>query len=306
MPADEPAQPVARDEATTRHHSPSNSMQFSFRHEHECPNSLAATGPELEGVRDVLNPASKPHLELPFVIELFCGTGRVTAALNHLGLQHSFGVDHARKTAAPFKQIDLTSTDGVALLHAWVQSPYLAGIHAAPPCGTCSRAREIPVWGPNGQNVGPPPLRSADHPEGLPGLSGVNLERVSQANALYENLADCIRWVRCHKPHAMIVVENPANSWFWHTRFWRSIEHHFVLHYHQACAYGSDRPKRTALASTHIEVGAINRQCPGESMTHRHAPWGKSQEGTHEWATAEETAYPRPWRQPSLRPSLKP
>ena len=236
--------------------------------------------------------SSKPHLELPFVIELFCGTARVTAALNHLGLQHSFGVDHIRKTAAPVKEVDLTSIEGAALLHAWVQSPYLAGIHAAPPCGTCSRAREIPVWGPGGQNVGPPPLRSSDHPEGIPGLRGTNQERVSQANVLYENLTDCIRWVRCHKPQVMIVVENPANSWFWHTRFWRSVEHHFVLHYHQACAYGGERPKRTALASTHSEVSIITRQCPEESSSHRHAPWGKSQGSEHEWATADETAYP--------------
>ena len=232
MPTDgQQAQQVARENAATRHHSPASTDQFSFRHKHDCPSSPSG-GPQKDCVHTGAWPSDKPHLELPFVIELFCGTARVTAALNHLGLQHSFGVDHVRKTAAPVKEVDLTSIEGAALLHAWVQSPYLAGIHAAPPCGTCSRAREIPVWGPEGQNVGPPPLRSAEYPEGLPSLRGANRERVSQANILYENLAECIRWVRCHKPQVMIVVENPANSWFWHTRFWKSVGHHFVLHYH--------------------------------------------------------------------------
>ena len=45
-------------------------------------------------------------------------------------------------------------------------------LHLAPPCGTSSRARELPN--------GPPPLRSLEFPDGLPSLSGLDALRVSK------------------------------------------------------------------------------------------------------------------------------
>eukprot|EP00973_Karenia_brevis_P006559 892588-Karenia_brevis.AAC.1 len=58
-------------------------------------------------------------------------------------------------------------------------------VHFAPPCGTATRAREIRrAHGPD-----PKPLRSVDHPNGLPNLSGDAKAKVDSANLLYEFVA---------------------------------------------------------------------------------------------------------------------
>ena len=64
---------------------------------------------------------------------------------------------------------------------------------------------------------------------------------------------------------------------------------------HQACAYGSQRPKWTVLASNCDIFRKICKTCPGESSSHKHLPWGliKDKQGAR-FATSEETAYPFP------------
>ena len=59
---------------------------------------------------------------------------------------------------------------------------------------------------------------------------------------------------------------------------------------HQACAYGSSRPKWTVLAHNRKQFFKINRCCPGESPSHKHKPWGLNSD--KQFATSEETAYP--------------
>ena len=54
-------------------------------------------------------------------------------------------------------------------------------VHFAPPCGTASLARCIPLKG----RAGPKPLRSMRHPRGLPKLRFADRERVNKANRLY-------------------------------------------------------------------------------------------------------------------------
>ena len=59
---------------------------------------------------------------------------------------------------------------------------------------------------------------------------------------------------------------------------------------HQACAYGSERPKWTVVAHNRKQFTKINRCCPGESKDHCHKPWGRTD--NRSFATSEETAYP--------------
>ncbi len=59
----------------------------------------------------------------------------------------------------------------------------------APPCGTCSLARSIPI---PGDADAPRPLRSLLEPDGFSSLSGQDLIRVSQANVLYQFVADTV------------------------------------------------------------------------------------------------------------------
>ncbi len=56
--------------------------------------------------------------------------------------------------------------------------------HFAPPCGTASKARNIPM------ENGPPPLRDENNVEGFDWLKGKVLEPVLAANLLYKNTSD--------------------------------------------------------------------------------------------------------------------
>ena len=78
-------------------------------------------------------------------------------------------------------QLDLLLLSHQGLLWKWLGSPGLAAVWLAPPCGTSSRAKEIPLpWEDE-----PHALRSVEYPEGLPGLGPSDAERVAKANELY-------------------------------------------------------------------------------------------------------------------------
>ena len=234
--------------------------------------------------------STKANKDGPIVIELFAGSGRVTAALKALGVRSAFGVDHRKISAvAPIMVADLTTRAGQALFMTWLEAPNLAGIFAAPPCGTCSLARNIKVRNSKGHVMsGPVPVRSVNFPEGFPNLKGTNLKRVLSANKLYAFLAKVM--LIAHERGLILVIENQRSSLFWVTKYFQKIKHLFFFVAHQACAYGSSRPKWTALAVNRSEFASINETSPGESDQHVHKPWGVNADGT--FATAEETAYP--------------
>ena len=229
--------------------------------------------------------------QVPVVFELFAGTGRVTACLRKLGLKSSHGIDHVvTEHASSIPLIaDLTTEEGQQRAMFWITNPLLSAVFAAPPCGTCSRAREIPVPGSHPRS-GPQPLRSAEYPDGLPNLSGDDLQRVISANRTYEFLAKVA--TLCHSRGVLFACENPHRSWFWHTSFFREVSHlcPFRVTFDH-CAFGGQRPKRTTIASSTNCFRALERNCPGESASHTHLPWGTNSSG---FATKEETAYPPP------------
>ena len=233
----------------------------------------------------------KRGYQSPFFIEICAGSARVTSCLQHLGLSASFGVDHKiHRNAGRVLVADLTTIDGQTLCRLWMSSPNLAGIFVAPPCGTCSRARGIPVRLPSGQYVqGPQPLRSDIHPNGLGNLSWINRQRVTSANKLYHFVTSIV--LDCIKRDLIVCIENPRSSLYWKTSFFKPLLQHLVFTAHQACAYGSHRPKWTVLAHNTSTLASLNQVCPGEGPTHHHKPWGVVGH-TNKFSTAEETAYP--------------
>ena len=99
---------------------------------------------------------------------------------------------------------------------------------------------------------------------GTPGLTGANLLRVSKANVLYHFTAKLIREALSLKK--LVCCENPKNSFFWKTSFINQLSHpDLQTQLHQACAYGSSRPKWTTLLFNHTAFSAISKVCPGES-----------------------------------------
>ena len=82
---------------------------------------------------------------------------------------------------------------------------------AASGCSAKSRAREIPRTFEDGRAPGP--LRSEDHPEGLRGLTGGDLERVTKDNVACAWVLDQLQAVATSGRGAL--RENPARSLHW-------------------------------------------------------------------------------------------
>lgn len=158
------------------------------------------------------------------IIEVFAGTGRVTAALKQLGLYSSLGTDCARhkQAVAPIVLADLSTESGVKLLMQWLENPNVVGIFLAPPCGSASRARSIPMKRKRPGDPEPPKLlRSNRHPNGLPSLSFVDRAKISKANKLYHLTAQLIRWAI--ETDCIFCVENPQFNFFWQTTFIQAV-----------------------------------------------------------------------------------
>ena len=126
------------------------------------------------------------HNGKPFAIEAFCSSAVLTRALRNSGLDAD-GCDEKGAKLSPVTPAtvyqNLTTQAGQQVFESLLGQPRLVFVHFGPPCGTASRAREIPLNGP-----APVPSRDEQHPEGLPDLavtSPLDFARVQSAHALY-------------------------------------------------------------------------------------------------------------------------
>lgn len=158
-------------------------------------------------------------------------------------------------------------------------------MHAAPPCGTCSRAREIHLAGLNQ----PRPLRSSAAPHGLAGLTAEEQKRVDAANSIYQQLSVFLQLCTQHNIPWSV---NPARSYLWETEWMQVLMTEATMYYFTACAWGSTRPTKKAFLSTLSDMRRLEADCPGN---HEHEPYGRKrdEQGRLIYATAEEAAYPR-------------
>lgn len=209
------------------------------------------------------------------------------ALKQHLGLE-CISVDKflpkAPKSTAT--KLDLTVSTNQQLVLNWIRLPQVKAVMLEPPCGTASMARNIEL--PNEPDL-PQPLRSLLFPDGLPSLAGDDFARVQAANILDGFAAEC--WDLCCELNKPIMVENPKNSLFWFVTSWAERTHRRTfIQDHQACAYGSTRPKWTRLEANFSHVKSMNLTCPGD---HAHEAWGVARKGANRvFATALEVHYP--------------
>ena len=143
------------------------------------------------------------------IVEIFSGSGRLSLTakefgcrvdpVDHRGNRHN---QHVRATSLDLSQ-PCAMEELIALLRRHREQVHEEGgglhVHFAPPCGTCSRAREVPL--PRGQR-GPVPLRSARHPAGLPTLTGTDRDKVAAESSLYDLVSNVItqHLANCRQP----------------------------------------------------------------------------------------------------------
>ena len=138
--------------------------------------------------------------------------------------------------------------------------------HWAPDCRTFSRALEKEPSGVK-RGTGPRPIRSVEHPKGLPWEVLVAQFGVSTAKLIQEKLdrhtrmaelagAECLKALEAGR---YFILENPARSLLWNLPVFRQLAkasgvEWSVLH---NCAFGGARRKYTGIMSNIPGLGAI-------------------------------------------------
>lgn len=219
------------------------------------------------------------------VIEVFAGTGRLTSALRDRGFRTmAIDKDKSRSKQVHIVQYDLEKPHQLAALLSLLEKERDAvlWVHFAPSCGTASRSRERPLRHLERQGFEvPKPLRSDEHPLGLPGLFGKDLAKVLSANETYNAMLKVC--VLCLSLGIAISIENPGNSLFWKIPFivaFLEKNPGFDAMFHH-CVHGGLRDKLTRWWS--------DRVCDGQ---HVHAKWNPEVKDGKIIYPTHEAAYP--------------
>ena len=226
-----------------------------------------------------------------FLLVIFSGTAGVTAAFIQLGGE-ALGLEHVvdkRRMRGPTSKVDLCKKENQEMVLQWLDEKKIDGVMLAPPCGTSSRAREIPVFQSGKKRRAPQPLRNARYPNGLPTLRGLDALKVKLANKLYAFTRRVID--KCVRLGIPFVCENPLRSWMWSTSFFRQLHECCIFQVIHSCMYGGQRLKKTRFLMNFI-ADNLKRQCDGR---HQHLPWGKTlskETGQQVFSTSTEAEYP--------------
>ena len=226
-------------------------------------------------------------------IELCAGSATLSAALKARGFQ-VVPVDHGsnrHRQHVACVQIDLTSDYAMCLIEDLLVSGQVKYCHLAPPCGTATKARErrVPQWLQARGSPDPLPLRSAAFPRGLETLSGVALNKVLQANKIYDLAAKVI--YRCLELGIMVSCENPINSYMWQIVPFPALltDVRLSANSWDGCMHGGNRDKTSLWLATKGLFDDLALRCDGQ---HVHKPWSIDlQQGKWTFATAEEAEY---------------
>ena len=230
-----------------------------------------------------------------FLLDVFCGTAGVAAAFQSLGGE-ALGIDHLvdkRRVKGPVAKVDLSKKAGQDTVIKWIQERKIDGVMLAPPCGTLSRGREIPLpkklrWRCGMQ---PEPLRSDAWPNGLPHLKGIAQLKVKAANKLYAFTGRVIK--ACMDANIPFICENPRRSLMWNTDAFCDLPEGCLFQCIHACMYVSKRRKSTALLMN-FTAENLKKEC---GNSHEHLPWGMvdAKDGAGlKFSTSLETEYPGP------------
>ena len=176
-----------------------------------------------------------------------CGCARYSFHLQLAGAK-IMPIDKATNphdTHVPVVSMDLASPADQALLMSKARAHEFDYVHAAPPCGTSTRARDkrVPLWLQRLGAPDPKPLRSTLEPEGVQGLTPYNRMKVELANSIYKFLAAF--FMLCSSLGILWSCENPLRSYLWELLCWKQLialpSTMFVDC--ACCMWGGTRPK---------------------------------------------------------------
>ena len=226
-----------------------------------------------------------------FLLDIFSGTAGVAASFIQLG-GDALGLDHMvdkKRMRGPISKTDLCKKETQDQVISWLEQGKVDAVMLAPPCGTSSRAREIPVFESGRKRAAPRPLRNKRWPNGIPSLRGVSALKVKLANKLYAFTRRVID--TCVRLGIPFICENPQRSWMWDTTFFQDLPSSCRFQCVHSCMYGGQRLKKTALL-LNFEANNLKLTCNGK---HQHLPWGNTispHTGETVFSTTTEAEYP--------------
>ncbi len=194
--------------------------------------------------------------------------------------------DHIQAPQYKVFYLDLCKEEDQILLCTLIRTLRPTLVWLAPPCGTASKAKDIPAFDTSGKPISLP-LRSPDHPDGLPDLPPHQRNRVRAANQLYALVSRVIHL--CEDLRIPWILENPANSYMWTTAPLRTLPSFPSVCFHN-CMYGGSRPKLTKLLYHGFDLSPLHLLCDD---SHQHLPWRVQGPSGTEFQTAIECAYPK-------------
>ena len=223
-----------------------------------------------------------------FVLEVCAGSAVLSSVLSSLGFR-ALAVDYGGNKHRPYfhiMKLDLRLDSSWEFLQYVLDNNLVFYVHGAPPCGTASRARYRRL---STESHGPPPLRSAEFPWGLPGVSERDHARLACANAVYERMAAFMELLCERGIHW--ALENPGRSYFWELPCIVALRRVAIFVDFHVCEHGGERKKLTALLTTLTRFSALQVFCSGQ---HEHQGWGLLRHDAHQiFATSLEAEYPR-------------
>ena len=160
------------------------------------------------------SPSALPIQAKPRAIELCAGSASLSAKLAEFGFDPC-AIDTKRnrfRVKFPITDMDLTNADSVQLISTSISSNGIQYVHAGVPCGTASRAREIPI---PGNHKAPRALRSEREPWGRTDIVLDESEKLKRkaANQVYRNVASILK--QAILAGAVVSIENPERSYLW-------------------------------------------------------------------------------------------
>ena len=258
------------------------------------PESNLCTDMHRDGAHDSAELGESVQALQPCTLELFAGSCKLSKCLKLHGF-FAIGIDHkkCKNRVGPCIVMDLTKGEARKFIEQKVEGGTVFFIPMAPPCETASRARDKPIPF-RLRRLGvpqPPPLRSAQWPSGLPGLSGRNLQRVRLANLCYDTAAYVFQLA--HSKGVIVFIENPTGSYMWLVPCIAALfdlPGVFFTTFH-VCMHGGVRDKRTSLLHNCVELNALAARC---DKSHQHKEWSVSRTLDGKWAydTSSEAEYP--------------
>ena len=225
------------------------------------PGSLSDSSPWAswdEVPRDAALVASKG----PFFLEIFAGTGGVTAAMKQLGVPCLPPIDIVAEGEVSSAR-DVQDEEFWAFIKELVRRGSVRFLHLGTPCSTFSMARAVKM------KNGPRPLRSLEHPLGLPTLGSAEKQQALLGNTLLDKSVEAALAVMAEGGD--FSLENPEKSLLWNMpsiQFLKIMYPTFVVSFDQCC-FGSLHLKPTTLLTSQDLLQALSARCKGG---HKHVP----------------------------------